>query len=425
MTDLLAIGTRKGLWLARSDDDRRTWTVDGPHLLAQEVAAVSVDTRRDAAAGARRHPVRPLGPDGDVVRRPRRAPGRRPTTARSASPRTPAPRWPASGSCAPTPPTGPDVVWAGCEPHSLWRSTDGGCSLRAGPRPAATTRTGPTWEPGGGGGAVHTVLPDPASDRVTVAMSTGGVYVSEDGGDEVGAAQPGHHAPSSCPTRRPSTASACTRSPSTRAAPTGMYAQNHFGVFRTDDGGGSWTSIADGLPADFGFPIVASPRTPGHGLGGPAGRRHAAGAAGRPAAGAPHRATPARRWTEVGRRACPTAPGRRCMRDAFCADERDPTGVYFGTRDGCVYASADEGETFTLVADHLPDVLDRPRRRGCRDASQVVLPGVLADLAGGEQARRRRAGGRRRWPTCSTRWPTGTRCSAGGSATRPARCGAS
>ena len=45
MTDLLAIGTRKGLWLARSDDDRRTWTVDGPHLLAQEVAAVSIDTR--------------------------------------------------------------------------------------------------------------------------------------------------------------------------------------------------------------------------------------------------------------------------------------------------------------------------------------------------------------------------------------------
>src|SRR3954447_5990737 len=46
MTDLLAIGTRKGLWLARSDDDRRSWALDGPHLLAQEVAAVSIDTRR-------------------------------------------------------------------------------------------------------------------------------------------------------------------------------------------------------------------------------------------------------------------------------------------------------------------------------------------------------------------------------------------
>ncbi len=45
------------------------------------------------------------------------------------------------------------------------------------------------------------------------------------------------------------------------------------------------------------------------------------------------------------------------MRDAACADESDPTGLYLGTRDGCVYASADEGDTFTLVADHLPDVL--------------------------------------------------------------------
>jgi hypothetical protein len=45
------------------------------------------------------------------------------------------------------------------------------------------------------------------------------------------------------------------------------------------------------------------------------------------------------------------------LRDAMCVDEGDPTGVYIGTRDGCVYGSADEGETFTLIADHLPDVL--------------------------------------------------------------------
>ena len=45
------------------------------------------------------------------------------------------------------------------------------------------------------------------------------------------------------------------------------------------------------------------------------------------------------------------------MRDAFCSDDHERTGLYVGTRDGCVYASADEGDTFTLVADHLPDVL--------------------------------------------------------------------
>ncbi|MCF6737744.1 exo-alpha-sialidase, partial [Blastococcus sp. KM273129] len=45
------------------------------------------------------------------------------------------------------------------------------------------------------------------------------------------------------------------------------------------------------------------------------------------------------------------------LRDAFCTDDHERTGLYLGTRDGCVYASADEGETFTLVAEHLPDVL--------------------------------------------------------------------
>ena len=31
--------------------------------------------------------------------------------------------------------------------------------------------------------------------------------------------------------------------------------------------------------------------------------------------------------------------------------------MYFGTRGGSVYASADEGEHFAEVASHLPDVL--------------------------------------------------------------------
>ena len=61
-------------------------------------------------------------------------------------------------------------------------------------------------------------------------------------------------------------------------------------------------------------------------------------------------------WTE-SREGLPDAAWTAVMRDAACADEGDPTGVYVGTRDGCVYASADEGDTFTLVADHLPDVL--------------------------------------------------------------------
>ena len=63
MTDLLAIGTRKGLWFARSDDDRRTWAVDGPHLLAQEVAAVCVPEGRP-------RPPRPVRGERDPSRSP-------------------------------------------------------------------------------------------------------------------------------------------------------------------------------------------------------------------------------------------------------------------------------------------------------------------------------------------------------------------
>ena len=45
------------------------------------------------------------------------------------------------------------------------------------------------------------------------------------------------------------------------------------------------------------------------------------------------------------------------MRDAMCVDDADPVGVYFGSRDGTVFASADEGEHWGTIAEHLPDVL--------------------------------------------------------------------
>jgi photosystem II stability/assembly factor-like uncharacterized protein len=137
--------------------------------------------------------------------------------------------------------------------------------------------------------------------------------------------------------------------------PQRMYAQNHFGVFRTDDGGVSWHSIAEGLPADFGFPVVSSPRTPGTAWViplvadmqrvPPGGRLRV------------HRTRDAgATWTESSS-GLPEGAWTAVLRDAMCVDDADRTGVYLGTRDGCVYASADEGDSFTLVVDHLPDVL--------------------------------------------------------------------
>jgi hypothetical protein len=254
MTDLLAIGTRKGVWLARSDDDRRTWTLDGPHLLAQEVAAVSVDVRRSEPRILAGIQYGHWGPTvmwsddlGKTWNENENGAIHFPEDTGAALARV----W----QLRPDSAERPDVVWAGCEPHSLWRSTDGGCSFEF-VRGLHDHPHRPTWEPGGGGGAVHTVLPDPASDRVTIAMSTGGVYVSEDGGQKWGPRNKGITVVFG-PDPLPEYGQCVHKVAVDASGPDRMYAQNHFGVFRTDDAGVSWTSIAEGLPVDFGFPVVA------------------------------------------------------------------------------------------------------------------------------------------------------------------------
>ena len=41
---VLAIGTKKGLWLATSPD-RKDWSLSGPHFLMSEVPSIGIDTR--------------------------------------------------------------------------------------------------------------------------------------------------------------------------------------------------------------------------------------------------------------------------------------------------------------------------------------------------------------------------------------------
>src|SRR5450755_3291762 len=46
-TTIVLIGTRKGLAIARSTDDRRSWSLDDLHFSNQEVYSVAADSRRD------------------------------------------------------------------------------------------------------------------------------------------------------------------------------------------------------------------------------------------------------------------------------------------------------------------------------------------------------------------------------------------
>src|SRR5680860_1913653 len=42
---LLLVGTRKGLWIGRSDEARTDWSWDGPHFVMDEVYSTLIDTR--------------------------------------------------------------------------------------------------------------------------------------------------------------------------------------------------------------------------------------------------------------------------------------------------------------------------------------------------------------------------------------------
>jgi photosystem II stability/assembly factor-like uncharacterized protein len=351
---VLMIGTRKGLWLARSDDGRRTWKVNGPDRLRSEVHAVALDTRGDRPrlfmASKHWHWGPQVlhsddlggswtpGPDG-AIRFPEDTGG----------------TLEAVWSIAPSP-VEQGVVWAGSQPSALFRSTDNGESFSM-VRALWDHPHRPEWGAGFGGQAIHTLLPHPTDPaRVTVAMSTGGVYRTADGGETWEPANQGIRAEFMPEDMQYPEFGQCVHKVARDTEdPDRLYAQNHGGVYRSDDAADTWTSIADGLPSDFGFPVVAHPHRSGtiylFPLEGADGRFPLAGAC-RVWRSKDAGAT----WEELG---TGLPDGFYCgvMRDAMCVDDGEPTGVYFGSRDGTVYASGDEGDTWQTVAEHLPDVL--------------------------------------------------------------------
>ncbi|MFC5379786.1 exo-alpha-sialidase [Aquipuribacter nitratireducens] len=351
MTTLLAIGTRKGLWLATTDD-RRTWQLSEPHLLMHEVPAVALDTRGGRTrllVGTRSEHWGPTVVRSDDLgatwQEPDHGAIRFPDDTDAALERV----WQIRPDAAER----PGVVWAGCEPISVWRSTDGGEHFDL-VRGLWDHPHRSEWGAGYGGAAAHTVLPSPVDDTVHVAMSTGGVYRSDDGGATWAPRNTGISA-YFMPGPEPEFGQCVHKVARDAEDPRRLYAQNHHGVYRSDDAGDTWHSIAEGLPSDFGFAVLADPRTGGRVWVVPL----VADAERVPPGGrlAVHRSDDAgRTWTTCGD-GLPDGHWNAVLRDAACVDDDDPTGVYLGSRSGEVWASRDGGDGFVRVADGLPDVL--------------------------------------------------------------------
>ncbi len=350
---LMMVGTRKGLWIGRGDEQGRSWSWDAPRFLMEEVYSVMVDTRGDSTRllvgsgsphwGPHVYRSDDLGETWEESPNILTLPEEAGTGVQQV--------W----QLRPGAESEPDVVYAGTQPSALFRSEDRGETFEL-VRPLWDHPHRPQWGAGFGGQAIHTILPHPSDpERMLVAMSTGGVYRSEDSRESWAPANKGIKAEFMPEGQQYPEFGQCVHKVARHPRdPERLFAQNHGGVYRSDDGGDSWVSIADGLPSDFGFPVVVHPHEPDTVFVFPNG----AGESRFPpeAKARVWRSRDAgESWEELGD-GLPDGFYSAVIRDAMTTDDADPAGIYLGTRCGNVFASTDAGESWQEVVKHLPDV---------------------------------------------------------------------
>jgi hypothetical protein len=268
VNDIIDVATRKGLFrIARRNGN---WDIEGVDFLGDNVSLMLTDPRsgrRYAALdhghfGVKMHrstatgweeiaaPAYPPKPEGveetDVWGRPLAW-----STARI---------W----ALQPGGVDEPGVIWCGTLPGGLFRSTDHGDSWQF----IHSLWDHPMRKKWAGGGAdlpgLHSIVVDPRdSKRVWVAVSTGGIWFTEDAGAtwtlrgagmraEYMPAEQAHdpvsqdvHCLAQCP-----------------AAPHRMWVQHHNGIFVSSDEGETFREITGVEPSVFGFAVAVHPREP-------------------------------------------------------------------------------------------------------------------------------------------------------------------
>jgi len=356
------VGTRKGAFILTADGARRAWAVSGPHFAGWEIYHLTgspAEPRRLFASqsGGWFGQVIQRSDDGGATWAPvgnefvyDGVPGTHQWYDGTPHPWEFARVWHLEPSF-----TDPDTVLAGVEDAALFRSVDGGTSWQelSGLRGHGS---GPAWQPGAGGMCLHTIVVDPRDDaRMHIAISAAGVFRTVDGGKTWTPANRGLRS-EGIPDDDAEVGHCVHHLARHAARPDTLFMQKHWDVMRSDDAGESWHNIGDGLPSDFGFPIdvhahepdtiYVVPITSDAVHVPPDGRLRV------------YRSrTGGHDWEPL----TTGLPQEHCyvnvLRDAMSVDHLDGCGVYFGTTGGQVYASPDGGDTWSAIVRDLPAVL--------------------------------------------------------------------
>ena len=356
------VGTRKGAFVLTSDGKRDRWDVSGPHFAGWEIYHLKgspVDPNRLYASQS-------TGWFGQIIQRSDDG-GKtwEPVGNEFVYDGTPGTHlwyddtphpwefkrvWHLEPSL-----TDPDTVYAGAEDAALFQTVDGGRTWRelAGLR---SHDSGATWHPGAGGLGLHTILLDPSQpSRIFVAISSAGVFRTDDAGETWQPANRGLRS-DYIPDPDAQVGHCVHRIALHPSRPDVLFMQKHWDVMRTDDAGESWREVSGNLPTDFGFVIDVHAHEPETVYVVPikSDREHF------PPDGK-LRVYRSRTGGDEWEALTEGLPQSDCyvnvLRDAMAVDSLDSCGVYFGTTGGQVYASANGGDTWAPIVRDLPAVL--------------------------------------------------------------------
>src|SRR5690348_6427985 len=357
----LLVATRKGLWQLKSDAARRAWRLVGPQFLGHVIHHCVADARdgKTTLAAAR---TGHLGPT--VFRSADRGrtwhEAKQPPAFREGSGRVVDHTfWLTPGHASE-----PGAWYAGTSPHGLFRSEDGGVTWK----PVAGLNDDPQYRGWMGGEQdgtpdgpkLHSIIVDPRDPaHLYVGMSSGGVHESLDGGRSWKPIVKGLEVvedldPANIVFHDPHCVRICPSNPDR------LYQQNHCGIYRLDRPSTEWVRVGRKMPkrvGDIGLPMVVHPRDadaawvfPMDGTSvwprtSPDGRACVYGTR-----------DGGRSWQRLDAGLPQSQAWLTVKRQAMAADARDPVGLYFGTTSGELWMSRDEGERWSCIARHLPEI---------------------------------------------------------------------
>ena len=258
----------------------------------------------------------------------------------------------------------PGVWYAGTSPHGLFRSDDGGVTWE----PICGLNDHPTYRAWMGGPQdgtpdgpkLHSIIVDPR-DRahLYLGMSSGGVHESRDGGGTWAPIVKGLEVvedldPTDVTFHDPHCVRLCPSNPDR------LYQQNHCGIYRLDRPSEEWVRVGKSMPkrtGDIGFPLVVHPRDADTAWVFPMDGTTVwprTSPDGVPSAYVTRNG--GRTWKRLHSGLPKSQAWWTVKRQGMSADAQDPLGLYVGTTSGELWMSRNEGERWTCIARHLPEI---------------------------------------------------------------------